>query len=63
MPANFDEGGVKTERIREFQMSNTKYLTKRTILLQMQRYLVSSWFWVKGRSCEFEPNWTTIVEF
>ena len=52
MPANFDEGGVKTERIREFQMLNTKYLTKRTILLQMQRYLVSSWFWVKGRSCE-----------
>ena len=36
MPANFDEGGVKTERIREFQMLNTKYLTKRTILLQIQ---------------------------
>ena len=53
MPANFDEGGVKTECIREFQMLNTKYLTKRTILLQMQRYLgVSTWFWVKGRSYE-----------
>ena len=48
MPANFDEGGVKTERIREFQMLNTKYLTKRTILLQMQRHFFLSKEWRDG---------------